>query len=382
MIIGEKKIRILINEDSPADAGLLLHELDTEPKRFITEVVETEEEFIKAINEFNPDLILSDFSQPFFDGVSAFKVAGKLVPHIPFIIVSGTIGEELAVDLIKQGVVDYALKSKLYSLLPKIERALAEAKEKQAKLNAELELKKLNSDLEERIEARTRELTEANRALESFSHSVSHDLYGPLRSILGFTQIIQKDYGHTFNDDVKGMFGHIEKSCWRMNTLIKDLLAFSKHGLEKMEPTTVDMNSLFSRVWDDILFSAPHKATVKIDQLPSVRGDASLLEQVVVNLLRNAIKYSAKAEKPFVLIGSSILDGKVTYYIKDNGAGFDMKDYHKLFGAFQRLHVNREFEGTGLGLNLVKRIIERHGGTVSAEGKVGEGATFYFTLPA
>lgn len=382
MNIGEKKIRILINEDSPADAGLLLHELDTEPKRFITEVVETEEEFIKAINEFNPDLILSDFSQPFFDGISAFKVASRLVPHIPFIIVSGTIGEELAVDLIKQGVVDYALKSKLYSLLPKIERALAEAKEKQAKLNAELELKKLNSDLEERIEARTRELTEANRALESFSHSVSHDLYGPLRSILGFTQIIQKDYGQTFNDDVKGMFGHIEKSCWRMNTLIKDLLAFSKHGLEKMEPTTVDMNSLFSRVWDDILFSAPHKATVKIDDLPAVKGDASLLEQVVVNLLRNAIKYSAKNEKPAVLIGSRLLDGKVTYYIKDNGAGFDMKDYHKLFGAFQRLHVNREFEGTGLGLNLVKRIIERHGGTVSAEGKVGEGATFYFTLPA
>nr|MBP6731913.1 response regulator [Chitinophagales bacterium] len=370
------------NEDSPADAGLLLHELDTEPKRFITEVVETEEEFIKAINEFNPDLILSDFSQPFFDGVSAFKVASRLVPHIPFIIVSGTIGEELAVDLIKQGVVDYALKSKLYSLLPKIERALAEAKEKQAKLNAELELKKLNSDLEERIEARTRELTEANRALESFSHSVSHDLYGPLRSILGFTQIIQKDYGQTFNDDVKGMFGHIEKSCWRMNTLIKDLLAFSKHGLEKMEPTTVDMNSLFSRVWDDILFSAPHKATLKIEDLPAVKGDASLLEQVVVNLLRNAIKYSAKAEKPVVLIGSSLFDGKVTFYIKDNGAGFDMKDYHKLFGAFQRLHVNREFEGTGLGLNLVKRIIERHGGTVSAEGKVGEGATFYFTLPA
>lgn len=382
MNITDKKIRILINEDSPADAGLLLHELETEPKKFIVQVVETEEEFVRELTEFKPDLILSDFSQPFFDGVSAFKAASNLAPHIPFIIVSGTIGEEVAVDLIKQGVVDYALKSKLFSLVPKIERALAEAAEKKAKLNAEAELRKLNSQLEQRIEARTRELTEANRALESFAHSVSHDLYGPLRSILGFTQIIQRDYGQTFNEDVKGMFGHIEKSCWRMNTLIKDLLAFSKHGLEKMEPTVVDMNALFQNVWDDILFSAPHKATIQIDPLPSVKGDASLLQQVVVNLLGNAIKYSAKVERPMVCVTCNSSPDKITFCIKDNGAGFDMKDYHKLFGAFQRLHVNRQFEGTGLGLNLVKRIIERHGGAVSAESKVGEGASFYFSLPA
>ncbi len=375
------RTRILINEDSQADALLLLHELKGDNATYNVEIVDTEEAFVKALSEFSPNLILSDYSQPFFDGVSAFNVANRLVPHIPFIIVSGTIGEEVAVELIKKGVVDYALKSKLYTLLPKIERALAEAQERQQKLKAEAELKQLNAQLEERIEKRTRELTEANRALESFAHSVSHDLYGPLRSILGFTQIIQKDYGQTFNADVKDMFQHIEKSCWRMNTLIKDLLAFSKHGNEKIELTTVDLNTLFTNVWDDILFAAPHNATLQIANMPQVKADASLLQQVVVNLVSNAVKYSSKTEKPVVTIGYEKGEGAVTFFVKDNGAGFDMKDYNRLFGAFQRLHGPREFEGTGLGLNLVKRIIERHGGTITAESSVGKGATFYVTLP-
>ncbi len=375
------RTRILINEDSQADALLLLHELKGDNATYNVEIVDTEEAFVKALSEFSPNLILSDYSQPFFDGVSAFNVANRLVPHIPFIIVSGTIGEEVAVELIKKGVVDYALKSKLYTLLPKIERALAEAQERQQKLKAEAELKQLNAQLEERIEKRTRELTEANRALESFAHSVSHDLYGPLRSILGFTQIIQKDYGQTFNADVKDMFQHIEKSCWRMNTLIKDLLAFSKHGNEKIELTTVDLNTLFTNVWYDILFAAPHNATLQIANMPQVKADASLLQQVVVNLVSNAVKYSSKTEKPVVTIGYEKGEGAVTFFVKDNGAGFDMKDYNRLFGAFQRLHGPREFEGTGLGLNLVKRIIERHGGTITAESSVGKGATFYVTLP-
>jgi light-regulated signal transduction histidine kinase (bacteriophytochrome) len=305
-----------------------------------------------------------------------------MVPHIPFIIVSGTIGEETAVDLIKQGVVDYALKSKLFTLVPKIERALTEAKEKLEKQEAELKLKQLNAELEERIEKRTAELTEANRALESFAHSVSHDLYSPLRSILGFTQIIQKDYGPSFNTDMKDMFGHIEKSCWRMHELIKDLLAFSKYSNDKMEVVNVDMNVLVNRVWDDLLFSKAHKAVLQVDDLPVVKGDISLLEQVMVNLINNAIKYSANTARPEINIGCKAQHGTLTYYIADNGSGFDMKDYGRLFGAFQRLHSGKEYEGTGLGLNLVKRIIERHGGSVSAQSEKGKGATFYISLPA
>jgi len=381
MIETEEKVRILINEDSKGDLGLMLNELDNSSLNYITEVVDTEEDFENGIKTFHPDIILSDYSQPFFDGVSAFNAQQKLAPHIPFLLVSGTIGEEVAVELIKSGVVDYVLKSKLYSLVAKIERALAEAKAKNEKQKAQEEILKLNAELEERVAQRTAELLEANKALESFSYSVSHDLRSPLRSILGFTQLIQKEYSPSFTADANELFGHIEKNSVRMNIIIEDLLTLAKFTKERLQLAPVNTSALVQSVWDNLLFTQPHKAKLQVDELPAVQADTSMLEQVLVNLISNAIKYSAKNEKPIVQIGCFVKEEVATFYVKDNGAGFDMKKYGRLFGAFQRLHGKDEFEGTGVGLHLVKRIIEKHNGSVWAEAKPNEGATFYFTLP-
>jgi signal transduction histidine kinase len=246
---------------------------------------------------------------------------------------------------------------------------------------AELALTEINNKLDERVNERTAELSEANVALEAFSYSVSHDLRSPVRSVMGFARIIGRDYGAQMNDDMKELFDHIEKSSRRMSAIIDDLLRLAKSGKEKLMPVEVNITALFNSVWRDIKLTSQTNATFLLADLPFVTADISMLQQVIVNLLSNAVKYSSKTEKPVIQVGYKRIDSKIVFSITDNGAGFDMKFYDQLFGAFQRLHGVNEFEGTGVGLLMVKRIIERHGGTVWAEGKVGEGATFYFTLP-
>ena len=240
----------------------------------------------------------------------------------------------------------------------------------------------LNESLEQKVIERTSELQEANKALEAFSYSVSHDLRAPVRTVMGFAKIIKTEYGTTFNKEVNELFDHIEGSSKRMNTIIDDLLTLAKYEKVKLQPVPVDMEKLMKKVWTEILFHTPHSATLQIGALPEALADTSLIEQVVVNLLSNAVKYSSKKEKPVVSVGFEMKDSTVTFSVKDNGAGFDMKNYDRLFGAFQRLHGMSEFEGTGVGLLLVKRIVEKHGGVVWAESKLDEGATFYFTLPS
>lgn len=239
----------------------------------------------------------------------------------------------------------------------------------------------LNESLEQKVLARTAQLQEANNALEAFSYSVSHDLKAPARAVIGFTNIIEDEFSSDFSPELKGLFAHISDSGKRMSTIIDDLLTLAKYEKVMPQQKVHNMEELFRAIWDKILFYTPHKATLKIDALPSAYVDGSLIEQVIVNLLSNAIKYSSKKESPIVTVNFELGDNTITYIVKDNGAGFDMKNYNKLFGAFQRLHGANEFEGTGVGLLLVKRIIEKHGGVVRAEGIVDEGAAFYFTLP-
>gem|GEM_PF-1758933 len=246
---------------------------------------------------------------------------------------------------------------------------------------AEEEIKQLNESLELRIAARTAELTEANKALEAFSYSVSHDLRAPVRSVLGFCRLITDQHGNQLDEDVKELLAHIQSSGTRMNAIIDDMLMLAKYERLKIKTARVDMNKLVRNIWDDILFASAHHAKLQLDTLPVVNGDESMLQQVWVDLLSNAIKYSGKKEHPVIKIGGIINGGHATFFVRDNGAGFDMQHYNKLFNAFHRLHGYSEFEGTGVGLVLVKKIIEKHGGRVWAEGAVNEGATFYFTLP-
>ena len=246
---------------------------------------------------------------------------------------------------------------------------------------AENQIRELNEHLEERVQERTVDLTEANKALEAFNSMVSHDLRSPARAVTSFAEIIQQEHGETMKPEVKELFGFIEDSGNRMNAIIDDLLKLSKYGQEKLKLELVDMTRLVNGIWLNLSRNSSHLATLELAELCDANVDMSMMQQVLVNLLSNAIKYSSKKEKPVVKVWCEKTEENCTFFFKDNGAGFDMKNYKRLFGAFQRFHNVRDFEGTGVGLTLVKRIIEKHGGTVGAEAKVGEGAVFWFTLP-
>ena len=246
---------------------------------------------------------------------------------------------------------------------------------------AEEALRLLNNELEERVRVRTVELTDTNKALEAFSYSVSLDLRAPVRAIMGFTKIILQDYGANMEPDLKELFGFIEDGGHRMSDLINDLLKLARYGKAKLKAAPVNMGELTRSIWANIERTEPNHVALELSDLPQLYADPSLIEQVLVNLISNAIKYSSKKEKPVLKIWCAETSENFTFFFQDNGAGFDMKNHHRLFGPFQRLHSVSDFEGTGIGLMLVKRIIEQHGGEVGANGVVGEGATFYFTLP-
>jgi light-regulated signal transduction histidine kinase (bacteriophytochrome) len=249
-------------------------------------------------------------------------------------------------------------------------------------------LQELLADLELRVKERTKELWEANQSLEaankeleSFSYSVSHDLRAPLRAIDGFSRMVLKDYADKLDDEGRRKLNVVRSNAQQMDQLINDLLTFSRLGRKEMVQAGLDMEALVRGVWRELtLLNPERRIQFSLQRLPPAMGDQALIKEVVVNLLSNAIKFTKSQEAAMVEVGAYPEEEKNVYFVKDNGAGFDMEYCNKLFGVFQRLHSDEEFEGTGVGLAIVHRIIHRHGGRVWAEGKVGEGATFYFTL--
>ncbi len=231
------------------------------------------------------------------------------------------------------------------------------------------------------VAERTAQLGEANRELEAFSYSVSHDLRAPLRSILGFSQILVEDYGEKIDEEGRKNIAAVQKNATKMNNLIDDLLRFSRVLYQGISVAPVDLNNMVSDIVSGLRDAGYKTTVVNVQTLPSVSADRGLIEQVWANLVSNAMKYSSKAANPQVDITYENKEKEFVFCVKDNGAGFDMAYAEKLFGVFQRLHSDREFPGIGIGLALVRRIITRHNGRIWAEGKVGQGATFYFTLP-
>jgi light-regulated signal transduction histidine kinase (bacteriophytochrome) len=239
-------------------------------------------------------------------------------------------------------------------------------------------------DEKNKVEKTNQELILSNKELESFSYSVSHDLRAPIRAINSFSAIIRDKYYQIFDDEGKEYMDIIFNEAIRMGHLIDDLLSFSRLGKKELQKNYNDMNLIVRNAVDEVnrLSDEKYSAKVKIKKLPSALCDGALMHQVFVNLLSNAFKYSRPKAKPVIEIGASQEDGSTIFYVKDNGVGFDMKYYDKLFGVFHRLHSDDQFKGTGIGLAVVQRIVIRHGGRVRAEGKVGQGATFYFSLPS
>jgi light-regulated signal transduction histidine kinase (bacteriophytochrome) len=243
-------------------------------------------------------------------------------------------------------------------------------------------IKALNEALEQRVAEQTAELRQANHELESFSYTVSHDLRAPLRRINGFAAVIRSTCGDTLAGEPMVYLERIEQNAIRMERLIDDLLKFARAAGGTLARVTVDMRSIVDTVIEDHASHRGRQTQFEIGSLPPVVGDPSLLRVVWSNLLDNAIKYSSKVARPRVRIGAAVTGDMVEFWIKDNGAGFDMAYADKLFDVFHRLHSASEFEGSGIGLATVQRIVHRHGGALRAHGRSGEGATIFFTLTA
>jgi signal transduction histidine kinase len=239
-----------------------------------------------------------------------------------------------------------------------------------------------NSMLYARLTVAHRRMGELNKELESFSYSVSHDLRSPLRAVNGYARILEEGYADRLDAEGLRLLGVINTQAERMGQLINDLLDFSRLGRQAISKAEVDTNSLVEEVIAGLQAEAGEKPlNIARSPLPATMGDRALLRQVWANLIGNAVKYSSKRAQPSVEVGCTRKDGAEVFYVKDNGAGFDMKYYEKLFGVFQRVHSDKEFPGTGIGLAIVQKIVTRHGGQVWAHGEVNAGATFFFSIP-
>ncbi|HTH54810.1 MAG TPA: ATP-binding protein [Cyclobacteriaceae bacterium] len=244
-------------------------------------------------------------------------------------------------------------------------------------------LTKANEELEKKVQTRTEQLEEVNKQLESFTYSVSHDLRAPLRSVSGYAAILKEDFASKINDpEFDRLSDLVIESAKRMNQLVSDLLDFARIGRKELSIAKVEIHVLVKALLADFMLQEPsRKIDIELDLLEPAAGDYSLLRQVWTNLLSNALKYSRKKEVAKIHITCTRDNEMICYSVKDNGAGFDMKYVGKLFSVFQRLHKTTDFEGTGVGLALVKNIVQRHGGKIWVEAEVGKGAEFYFTLP-
>lgn len=404
----KKDIRALILEDNTADADLLVRHLRKSGLSFVSKVVESRKVFEESLDTFLPDIILSDYSLPSFDAVSAFKIIKNKNLNIPFIIVSGIIGEENAVMLIKEGVTDYVSKNNFSSLIQKVNRALREAEElvqkedlieklkiqTKALLIANTELELQNAENEKRAV----ELINVNKELLAFNFISSHDLQEPLRKIQTFISIIMEKEMETMSESGKSNLKRMHASATRMRQLIEDLLDFSRVSVVDHPYEMTDLHEIIDDIKSELSDTIEQKkAMFEINGLVPVFIRPFQFSQLLCNLISNSLKFSVPDTELLITIQSNILkynefrllnlpdSPQVCDYwnltFKDNGIGFEEQYNQIVFIIFQRLHHIEEYSGTGIGLAIVKKIVDNHNGIITADGKLNKGVIFNIYIP-
>ncbi len=371
--ISKKRPKILIVDDRPEN----LVAIETVLRHLDIELIKANSgnEALKATLHHHFALALLDIQMPGMDG---YELAGILreeekTCRLPFIFISAVYTDNF--DVFKgyeKGAFSFITKPfQPEILINKVKFFIEKHLQEIAlyELNESLALK--NSDLEQ-----------INGELESFSYSISHDLMVPLRALNAYSKMLEEGYGHLLQDiEAKRLLYGIQTNAQKMGTLIEDLLEFSRLGRQDIKKAEVNMADMVEGILQELSLSMPHKAHIIVGAILPAQADRSLIQQVWMNLLTNAIKYSARKENPQIEIASLCGEEEVTYFVKDNGAGFNMNYAHKLFGVFQRLHSPKDFDGTGIGLAIAQRIVDKHKGKIWAEGEMDKGATFYFSLP-
>jgi signal transduction histidine kinase len=372
-----QRFNVLLVEDNLGDARLIEESLaDGHGGLFDVETADRLGTALLRLRAGGIDAVLLDLSLPDSHGWDTFDKVKAEAPSVPIIILTGLCDEALALKMVQGGAQDFVAKIELNGgVLP---RAIRYAIERE---RSEQQIRRFNEELEERVRARTAELEASNQELEAFSSSVSHDLRGPLHLIDGFSTILEETHGQLLDPEGKKCLERIHKNVQQMAGIIESLLNLSRLGRRqlKMQPTRLD--ETIALVLADLKAEIHNRQIEwKVGNLPLVECDQGLIKQVLINLIGNSVKYTRSRDVAAIEIGQTTVDGELVIFVRDNGAGFDMQYADKLFVAFQRLHRQEDFEGTGVGLATVRRIVQRHGGRIWAEAKVDKGATFYFTL--
>lgn len=383
-----RPLKVLLIEDDEDDY-LLTRDLlgEVERESFDLDWVATYDAALEAIRRCQHDVYLVDYRLDRQDGIELVHQAQSLGCKAPIIMLTGQGDHDIDLKAMEAGATSYLVKGRIDA--PLLERTIRYAVE--------------HARLERHLRERTQELEAANLELEAFSYSVSHDLRAPLRAMDGFSRILFEEYSSQLPEDAQRYLQLVRDSAQQMGQLIDDLLAFSRLNRQPLRKQTVAPADLVRRVLEDLHAEQEgRRVEISIADLPSCEADPALLKQVFCNLLSNALKFTRGREVTIIEVGcaeirvsspeSGVSSQEIksniqhpasherVYFVKDNGTGFDMRYADKLFGVFQRLHRAEEYEGTGVGLAIVQRIIHRHGGRIWAESEKGQGATFYFTL--
>ena len=363
-------MRVLLVEDNPADVELELLTLQKDGFEVSADVVQTSEEFTERIRSTHYDLILADYNLPQWRGTEALDILRRENLDVPLIVVTGYLGEEKAVDYIKQGATDCVLKDRLARLPASVRRAQQEKRLRDQRRQAE-------EDLAQKVV----ELARSNAELEQFAYVASHDLQEPLRTIANYTQLLAERYRGKLDEQADKYIAYSVDGAVRMQALIQDLLKFSRVGRAEIEPRTTDCRRVVEHALTNLRATVlESRATVKWDSLPVVKADPSQLTLVFQNLIANAIKFHGP-ERPVIQIDAEKTDHEWVFTVADNGIGIPAENWQDIFVTFRRLHTRAEYEGNGIGLSICKKIIERHGGRIWIEAQANPGCSFKFTLP-